>query len=241
MTLDCVIIDDEPLARTLLEGYVEKTTFLNLRGSFNSALNAIRSLAEHPVQLIFLDIQMPDLNGMEFARMLPPETKVVFTTAFPEYAVEGFRVNALDYLMKPIEYKDFLESANKALTWHQQHSANSVHTAPQNADDDFIFVKTDYRTVQVRFDEILYIEGVKDYLRIVLEGSQKPILTLMSMKSMEEYLPSPRFMRVHRSYIVQMNKIKEIDRGQIVFDRQRITISEGYKNNVQQYLQEHQI
>jgi len=241
MILDCTIIDDEPLARKLLESYVEKTSFLNLKGSYGSAVEAIHQLVQEPVQLIFLDIQMPDLNGMEFARMLPHSTKIIFTTAFPDYAVEGFRVNALDYLLKPIDYSQFLEAANKALNWHQTRDDNKSATnePPLTGGEDFIYVKSDYKLLQIKLDEIIYIEGLKDYLKIYLEDSARPILTLVSMKSMEERLPSPRFLRVHRSYIVQMDKVKVIDKGHIVFDKMRIPISDGYKSDIQKYINEH--
>lgn len=242
MILDCVIIDDEPLARKLLEGYVEKTSFLNLKGSYNSAINAIQSITEEPVQLVFLDIQMPDLNGLDFARMLPPSTRVIFTTAYPEHAVEGFRINALDYLMKPIEYTQFLESANKALAWHQQREdePKSSHNSEKDR-EEFIYVKSDYKIVKVRFDEILYIEGLKDYLKIHLEDRQRPILTLISMKNMEDRLPSPRFMRVHRSFIVNTDKIDIIERAQIVFNQVHIPISDGYKTEFLAHVNEHSL
>lgn len=238
MTITCAIIEDEPLARDLLKSYVKKTSFLNLAGSYDSAISAIRELTAQPVQLLFLDIQMPDMNGIDFSRMLPFSTKVIFTTAFQQYAVEGFRVGALDYLMKPINYTEFLESANKALAWHQ--AREEVTPARKKvADEEFIYVKADYKLLQVKFDDILYIEGLKDYLRIHIRGQEEPILTLVSMKSMEERLPSPRFLRVHRSYIVQTSMIKIIEKGQILFDEIRIPVSDGYRPELQKFINSH--
>jgi len=238
MTLNCVIIDDEPLARELLKSYVEKTPFLKLTGSYDNAKDAIRDLIENPVHLIFLDIQMPDMNGVDFARMIPTSTKVIFTTAFQQYAIEGFRVEALDYLMKPINYTEFLESANKALAWFQVRE-KKAEPNEQEGEKDFIYVKADYKLVQIKFDDIIYIEGLKDYLKIYLRNSQRPVLTLVSMKSMEERLPSPRFLRVHRSYIVQTSMIQTIDKGQIVFDKVRIPISDSYRPEIQNFLNGH--
>lgn len=212
MKLKCAIIDDEPLALGLIESYVKKTDFLKLEGSYASAVEAMSQLTKHPVDLLFLDIQMPELSGMEFSRMLPPTTRIVFTTAFEQYALDGYRVNALDYLLKPISYTSFVEAARKALQWFEL-----MHR--QFDERESIFVKSDYKLVQIELRNILYIEGLKDYIKIYEEGAAKPILSLMSMKSMEEQLPASRFMRVHRSYIVQKDKIRVIDRGRIVFGK----------------------
>lgn len=186
-------------------------------------------LQEH--RLIVLDIQMPDLNGLELSRMLPQDTRIVFTTAFDQYALDGFKVNALDYLLKPINYNEFLTASRKAFEWFElKHQANP------SREEDFIYVKSDYKLVQIRLEDILYIEGLKDYLKIYTENDPRPVLTLISMKSMEERLPSPRFMRVHRSYIVQMNKVKTLDKGQIIFGKTRIPISDTYKTDITAYL-----
>lgn len=154
----------------------------------------------------------------------PQDTRIVFTTAFDQYALDGFKVNALDYLLKPINYNEFLTASRKAFEWFElKHQANP------SREEDFIYVKSDYKLVQIRLEDILYIEGLKDYLKIYTENDPRPVLTLISMKSMEERLPSPRFMRVHRSYIVQMNKVKTLDKGQIIFGKTRIPISDTYK------------
>ena len=173
---------------------------------------------------------MPELNGLEFSRMVDPQTRIVFTTAFGQYAIDGYRVNALDYLLKPISYPDFLQAANKALQWFD--------LVQKPEEKESIYVKSDYKLVQIELKKILYIEGLKDYIKIYLEDSPKPILSLMSMKSMEELLPANRFMRVHRSYIVQKEKIRIIDRGRIVFDKTYIPISDSYKQAFQSFLDE---
>ncbi len=225
MKLSCAIIDDEPLAVELMESYVRKTPFLELQGSFGSGVAAFGMLRDRPVDLLFCDIQMPGLNGVEFSRMLPADTRVIFTTAFSRYAVEGFRVNAVDYLLKPISYADFLAAAQKALEWFELK-----RRAGAPADDlRSIFVKTEYRLRQIELERILYIEGLKDYVKIHVEDEPHPVLSLMSLKSLEEQLPADRFIRVHRSYIVQPAKIRTIERNSIVFGRERIPISENYR------------
>ena len=229
MKLKCAIVDDEPLALGLLESYVAKTPFLELAGKYSSAVQAMKELPEKQVDLLFLDIQMPELNGLEFSRMVDSRTRIVFTTAFEQYALDGYKVNALDYLLKPISYTDFLQAANKAVQWFEL--LNQPHDEITS-----IFVKSDYKLVQIELDNILYIEGLKDYVKIYEEGSQRPMLSLMSMKAMEELLPSSRFMRVHRSYIVQKSKIRIIDRGRIIFGKTSIPVSESYKSAFQEYL-----
>lgn len=238
MELHCIIIDDEPLALDLLESYVMKTPFLKLEGKYNSAVEALSKVDWPNIQLVFLDIQMPDLNGLEFSHMLPTDLRIIFTTAFQQYALDGFRANALDYLLKPFSYADFMEAVKKALEWFQLKSSNAEK---QIVDEDFIYVKSDYKLIQIALKDILYIEGLKDYLKIYLENSPRPVITLASMKSMEEKLPSPRFLRVHRSYIVQTSKVKTLDRGVIVFDKTRIPVSESYKAALMNFLNEHTV
>lgn len=233
MTINCAIIDDEPLAAELLKSYAKKTPFLNLTGTYSSALEAMKELRDQPAQLLFLDIQMPELSGIEFAKILPPETKIIFTTAFQQYAIEGYKVNALDYLMKPIAYEDFLKAANKALEWF-----NVTQKQQTYADDRFMYVKSDYKLVRVALDDILYIEGLKDYVRIYLEDGQR-IMSLMNMKKLEDYLPHPEFLRTHRSFIVHMTKAQSVERFRIVFGNQFIPISDSYKEKVLEYFEQH--
>ena len=233
MTINCAIIDDEPLAAGLLKSYVEKTPFLELIGTYGSAIEAMKELREHPAQLLFLDIQMPELSGIEFAKILSPNTKIIFTTAFQQYAIEGYKVNALDYLLKPISYDDFLKAANKALEWFTIIQKQQIYAA-----DRFMFVKSDYKLFRVDLDDILFVRGVKDYIRIFLQDGSY-VTSLMNMKMMEDYLPYPEFMRTHRSYIVHMTKVESIDRFRFVFGEEFIPISDSYKENVQQYLDIH--
>lgn len=238
MILRCAIIDDEPLALGLLKSYVEKTPVLELCGAYSSAVQAMQSLPEAPVDLLFLDIQMPELNGLEFSRMIPETTRIVFTTAFGQYALDGYRVNALDYLLKPISYADFMEAINKAVRWFELRQKAETPVAVNN---DYIYVKSDYKLVQIDLDKILYIEGLKDYIKIHTEDAPRPILSLVSMKVMEEKLPSDRFIRVHRSFIVQKQKIKIIEKGRIVFGKEYIPVSDSYKQELLNYVNEHTI
>ncbi len=233
MTITCAIIDDEPLAAGLLESYARKTPYLELKGVFNSAIQAMKVLREQPVQLLFLDIQMPELSGVEFAKILPKETKVIFTTAFPQYAIEGYKVNALDYLLKPIPYEDFLKSTDKALEWFATALRQDVCQR-----DRFIFVKSDYKLQRISLDDILYIEGLKDYVRFYLKSGER-VMSLMSMKKLDEYLPKPEFLRTHRSYIVHMTEARMVDRFRIVFGEVYIPISDNYKDDVQAYFDRH--
>ena len=221
-----------------------KTPFLEVKGKYNSALNAMNSLHNEPVQVLFLDIQMPELSGMEFSKMLPPETKVIFTTTFEQYAVDSYRVNALDYLLKPISYSDFLKAAQKAYQWFellQRKNEEPAVTSGTENEVERIFVKTEYKLVQIELNRILYIEGLKDYVKIYLEGETHPVLSLISMKMVEDMLPSNRFVRVHRSYIVQPEKIKVIERNRIVFGKEYIPISDNYKQKFFDFLAQHSI
>ncbi len=232
MKLNCLIVDDEPLALDLLENYVNKTPFLNLAGRCENAFQAMERIRQNDIDLLFLDIQMPDLNGIEFSKTLGERPKVIFTTAFDQYAVEGFRVDALDYLLKPISYSEFLQAANKAMRWFELSNKPAAPLETANT----IFVKSDYKLVQIDLNKVLYIEGVKDYVRIFLEDDAHPIMSLMSMKLMEERLPADRFMRVHRSFIVQLDKIKTIERNRIVFGKEYIPISDSYKEKFMEFL-----
>ncbi|MCK9342440.1 MAG: LytTR family DNA-binding domain-containing protein [Massilibacteroides sp.] len=228
--ITCALIDDEPLALALLESYVKRTPFLQLKGTYSSAIKALPLLQEETVGLLFLDIQMPELSGMDFSRLLQSEnTLIIFTTAFSEYAIESYKVNALDYLLKPINYVDFLQAAHKALN------------RMESSEPERIIVKSEYKLLQIELNDILYIEGLKDYVKIYLVKQKQPILSLMSMKSLEDLLPFSRFVRVHRSFIVQPAKIKVIDRNRIVFDKVYIPISDTYKQRFLDFLAQHSL
>jgi two-component system, LytTR family, response regulator len=230
MILSCFIIDDEPLALGLLESYVSKTPFLKLTGKFSSAITAIDKVQDTAPDVLFLDIQMAELTGIEFARLVPKKTRIIFTTAFQQYALESYKVNALDYLLKPFSYPEFLQAANKAMQWHQL-GQNSNQKAPKS-----IFVKADYKLIQIEIDKILYVEGLKDYLKIFLDGETQPIISHITMRSMEEMLSKGDFIRVHRSFIVQKNKIKEIERNRIIFGKIHIPVSDSYKVSFQEFM-----
>lgn len=238
MKLSCAIIDDEPLAVELMESYVAKTPFLELRGSWSGGTTALEALRTAPVDLLFCDIQMPRLSGMELSRMLPDATRVVFTTAFDRYAVEGFRVGAMDYLLKPISYDDFLEAARKALEWFELKRASADRPLPPagGGSPNSIFVKTECRLRRIELDRILYVEGLRDYVKIHVEGEPQPVLSLMSLKALEAQLPADRFLRVHRSYIVQPEKIRLLERGRIVFGKEYIPVSESYRGAFFEFL-----
>lgn len=240
MLLSCYVVDDEPLALELMVSYIKKTPFLELCGVFDSSVAVANALRERPVDLLFCDIQMPEMSGVELSRTLPADTRVIFTTAYDNYAVEGFRVNAIDYLLKPISYSDFLVAAEKALQWFtMRQSAASVAAAPNAAKT--IFVKTEYRLQQIELAKVLYIEGLKDYVKIYVEGAAHPILSLMSLKSLESLLPSDSFIRVHRSYIVQPSKIAIIERNRIVFGKEYVPISDNYRQAFYDFLASHSL
>lgn len=231
MKLDCAIIDDEPLAAELLASYARRIPELNLVGVYESAVTAMGELRIKPVDILFLDIQMPELNGLELARLLPSKTRVIFTTAFDRYAVDGYKVKAAGYLLKPISYDDFVMAVNSV--------ADSLRTITRQESmmkNRFVYVKSEYKLVRVDFDDILYVEGVKDYVKFYFSGNRKPMMTLMNMKTVEDSLPHYQFMRVHRSFIVNMDKINMIDRGRIVIGDVFIPVSESYKELVQKYV-----
>lgn len=234
MTLNCIIVDDEPLAAQLLQSYAVKTPQLNLIGAYNSAIEASRALRDNHIDLVFLDIQMPELSGLEFAKLLSHDTKVIFTTAFNQYAIEGYKVNALDYLLKPISFEDFTNVVKKALDYF-----DTAARAEASQRDRIIFVKSDYKLQRISLDDILYIEGVKDYVKFYLDGNAKPVMSLMNMSKIEAYLPQPEFMRVHRSYIAHMTKIDTVDRTRLVYGDELIPVSGTYKDAVEYYLDTH--
>ena len=235
--ITCLIADDEPMALNLIESYVLKTPFLELKAKCNSAIKAMEFLeTDSDIDLFFLDIQMPDLTGLEFSRLLPAKSKVVFTTAFDQYAIEGYKVNALDYLLKPFDYNEFLNAAQKARNHFEINCVQNAENQQNKKNSDFIFVKSEYRQIKINFSEILYIEGLKDYVKIYTSSHPRPILTLMSLKKLEEELPSEQFMRVHRSYIISLEKIEAIERNHVVIKDGFITIAPNYKDILMEYI-----
>ncbi|TDY12300.1 LytR/AlgR family response regulator transcription factor [Meridianimaribacter flavus] len=236
LKISCVAVDDEPMALNLVESYIEKTPFLELKTKCSSAIEAMQYINEHPVDLLFLDIQMPDLTGIEFSKMLPKNTRVIFTTAFDHYALDGFKVDAIDYLLKPFDYAEFLTAANKALKWFELLNGKTKQPEIVSKEKEFLFVKSEYKQLRIKLADVLYFEGLKDYIKIWLKDEPKPILTLMSLKSLEQELPETQFMRVHRSFIVSLNNIDVIERSQIIINKQRITVSEQYKTKFLEFI-----
>ena len=239
-------IDDEPLALQQLVAYIRKIPFLELVAECQSALEAKDILNQEQVDAIFCDINMPDLNGMDFVKSLSVPPLIVFTTAYSEYAVEGFKVDAVDYLLKPFGLDDFRRAANRLLSRMEegerrtentlsQNNPLTSHPSPLTSEDDTIFVKTDYRVVKLTVSDIRYVEGMSEYLKIYLEG-QKPVITLLSMKKMEEYLP-PYFMRIHRSYIINLKKIQEVNKNRVIMDADTyLPIGDNYREAFNNYL-----
>jgi len=224
-------IDDEPPALQQLAAYIKKVPFLELVGECQSAFEAKELLNQETVDAVFCDINMPDLNGMDFMKSLAAPPLVVFTTAYSEYAVEGFKVNAVDYLLKPFGLDDFRRAANRL----QERLANSSETVP-NESDDTIFIKTDYKVVKLAISDIRYVEGMSEYLKIHLTSLPKPVVTLLSMKKMEEYLPS-YFMRIHRSYIINLKMIREVNKNRVIMDSDTyLPIGDNYKEAFNDYL-----
>lgn len=238
--LRCVIVDDEPLAVQLLENYVRRTDFLTLAGSWNDPVKALAQIRELRPELVFLDIQMPDLDGLELAAMIPEGTRVVFATAFKEYAFESYNVEALDFLLKPIRYQKFLEAAQKAQKWFALRDAATapVRAAGVDGEHGSIFIKTDGELVKLRLDEVLYIEGMKDYVMVHLQREQKPLITHLSMKAAEGLLQGKgAFMRVHRSFIVNLDRIDSVSAGNdISINGKLIHVSDGYADEFESYI-----
>lgn len=233
--ITCIAIDDEPLALGLIVSYISKIPFLSLIGKFDNPIDAMEFLQENTVQLIFLDIQMPDLTGVEFARTLKEGSKVIFTTAYEKYAVEGFQLHALDYLLKPISYEVFLNSIKHAKQ-HFDLIASMSSTKSVKTDENYLFIKADYQIHRVEYADILYLEGLKDYVKLYTINGSKPIVFHATMKSIEEKLPSNEFMRVHRSFIVSLSKIKTIERDRILFGDKRIPISKQFKSEFDDFV-----
>jgi DNA-binding LytR/AlgR family response regulator len=234
MNIRCIAIDDEPLAVKKIAGYIQKVPFLELVAECRSALEAMIIMDKNDIQLLFIDINMPDISGMEFVKSLTNKPYVVFTTAYSDYALEGFQVDAVDYLLKPITFSNFLKAANKVknlveLTANSQKE--SIGTTASH-----LFVKSEYKLIRIELDDIKYIESQHEYIKIHLTSSS-PVMTQLSLKSIEEQLPSDRFMRVHRSYIVHLAKISVIERNRIVFDgKVYIPVSDQYKEKFQKYI-----
>lgn len=239
VTLECIAVDDEPLALGLVCAFIEKTPFLNLAGRYSSAVEALQVINSKHIDVIFLDIQMPDLTGIELARVLEKAgnkaPRIIFTTAFNQYALDGFRVDAIDYLLKPFNYEEFLRAASKAQAYVElvQKASSAGSSEPK---DEYLFLKVEYQLVRIAYDDILYTEGLKDYVKVHLKSDPKPILSLTSLKALEEKLPASKFMRVHRSFIVNLDKISAVTRNTIQIGATSIPVSDQYKEAFNQFL-----
>jgi DNA-binding LytR/AlgR family response regulator len=242
MTINCIAIDDEPLALGLVCSFIEQTPFLRLSGRFASAAAALDAIHNHDIQLIFLDIQMPDLTGMQLARLVGqtqtqsrPGPKIIFTTAYNQFALEGYKVDALDYLLKPFNYEEFLRAATKGKTWFELLQ----DTDAPSEDNDYLFLKVEYQLMRIAFDDILYIEGLKDYVKVHLknEGKEiKPLMSLTSLKNLEDKLPPKRFMRIHRSFIIALDKIDSVTKTSVHIGPAVITIGDQYKDSFREFV-----
>ena len=239
MPLTCIIVDDEPLAVKLMESFVAKTPDLKLMGSFTDSVEAINAVKEQKPNLLFLDIQMPDLNGMELAHMIPAETRVVFTTAFKEYAFESYEVSALDFLLKPIRYNKFMVAVEKAKEWFaKSESPVSQHPSPITNHPSAIFVRVDGELRNITISDIIYVNGMKDYVMFYLDSEPKPLITHLTMKAVEEMLPPEKFLRVHRSYIIAVDKIRKVDRNDCIYiGNEIIHVPDGYQDAFHKFLE----
>lgn len=241
MILNCIAVDDEPLALGLVCSFIEQTPFLRLAGSFSSGVTALTMIHEQEIDLIFLDIQMPDLTGIQLARILDRQPgsngpRVIFTTAFNNFALEGYKVDALDYLLKPFNYEEFLIAANKGRAYAELVKPGQQAVIQTEQDEEYIFLKVEYHLVRVAIKDILYIEGLKDYVKVYLENSEKAILTLTSLKVLEQKLSAKIFMRVHRSYIVSLEKVNSVTKNSLNIGSLSITVGEQYKDAFNTYL-----
>ena len=235
-SIRCMVIDDEPLAAQMVRNFVQRTPFLEFVAMYTDAVEALEALKANPVDLLFLDIHMPDLDGMSLAAMVPQQTRIIFTTAFKEYAFDSYGVNALDFLLKPISYARFLAAAEKARQWFELTSSVKDEVVDEGRRDT-IFLRVDGDLKQISISEILYVSGLKNYVMFYLEGEKRPLVTHLTMKTVEDILPAADFMRVHRSYIVALRKIKSIDRNNTIqIGDEFIHVSEGYLDAFNAYL-----
>ena len=244
-SLRCFVVDDEPLAVKMLENFIARTPFLELVASFTDPVLALSEMRTQAPDLVFLDIQMPDLSGMELSRMVPAGTRIIFTTAFKQYAFESYEVSALDFLLKPIRYQKFLEAAEKAREWFSLKEAATAATAPAAPAPEAktsTFFKVDGSLRKVEFDDILFVEGMKDYVMVFLASQKQPLVTHVTMKGMEEMLPSGQFMRIHRSFIVALDKVASVSgTGDVKVGDRLLHVSDAYREAFDAYLREHSI
>lgn len=239
MILNCIAVDDEPLALQLICRFIEQTPFLHLAGSYSSAIEALKGIDMLTPDLIFLDIQMPELNGMELAKLLnrqqPHTPKVIFTTAYNHFALDSYKVDALDYLLKPFNYEEFLRAAGKARHYATLLTENTA-TAPATIEEEYLFLKVEQHWIKVAFADIIYIESLKDYVKVHLQNEARPVLSLSTLKALEEKLPARQFMRVHRSFIVSLDKITSVTKTALHIADTTIQIGDQYKEDFKKFM-----
>ncbi|MES2578471.1 LytTR family DNA-binding domain-containing protein [Flavobacterium sp. ZE23DGlu08] len=248
MILKCIAVDDEPLALQILVSYIEQTPSLALLGQFSNAIEALKAIHEQDIDLIFLDIRMPDINGIELAKIVEQyrvkgNLRIIFTTAFDQYALDGYKVDALDYLLKPFSFVDFSKSVAKALGYFElirnpEQEVQKLSPPIPETEVAYIYLKFEYQLVRIAVDDIIYVESMKDYVKVFRLSEDKPLLSLTSMKSLEEKLPENKFMRIHRSYIVSLDKIKSATKNSVQIDKITIAVTDQYKDNFMKFFQD---
>ncbi|MDI5894062.1 LytR/AlgR family response regulator transcription factor [Flavobacterium algoritolerans] len=248
MILKCIAVDDEPLALQILVSYIEQTPSLALVGQFSNAIEALKAIHEQDIDLIFLDIRMPDINGIELAKIVEQyhvkgNLRIIFTTAFDQYALDGYKVDALDYLLKPFSFVDFSKSVAKALGYFElirnpEQEVQKLSPPIPETEVAYIYLKFEYQLVRIAVDDIIYVESMKDYVKVFRLSEDKPLLSLTSMKSLEEKLPENKFMRIHRSYIVSLDKIKSATKNSVQIDKITIAVTDQYKDNFMKFFQD---
>jgi two-component system response regulator LytT len=247
MILKCIAVDDEPLALQIIVSYIEQTPSLSLVGQFSNAIEALKAIHEQDIDLIFLDIRMPDINGIELAKIVEQyrvkgNLRIIFTTAFDQYALDGYKVDALDYLLKPFSFVDFSKSVAKALGYFElirnpEQEIRKFSPPIPETEVAYIYLKFEYQLVRIAVDDIIYVESMKDYVKVFRLSEDKPLLSLTSMKSLEEKLPENKFMRIHRSYIVSLDKIKSATKNSVQIDKITIAVTDQYKDNFMKFFQ----
>ncbi|MXV53145.1 response regulator [Pedobacter sp. HMF7647] len=250
MRINCIAVDDEPVALNLVRSYIEQTSFLNLKATYTNAIDALKAIHEQKdIQLIFLDIRMADLSGVELAKIIEQSERkkslrIIFTTAYDQYALEGFKVDALDYLLKPFSFVDFTKSAGKAYDYFQllnsSNTSGDIAPSRRRAERSYIYLKVDYQLVKISTEDILYIEGLKDYVKLFLKNQEKPLLTLTSLKNLEEKLSPAGFLRIHRSYIVSRDAVKSVTKNTVQIGETTIPVTEQFKDAFTEFLKEWQ-
>ena len=248
MILKCIAVDDEPLALQIIISYIEQTPSLSLVGQFSNAIEALKAIHEQDIDLLFLDIRMPDINGIELAKIVEQyrvkgNLRIIFTTAFDQYALDGYKVDALDYLLKPFSFVDFSKSVAKALGYFElirnpEQEVQKINPPIPETEVSYIYLKFEYQLVRIAVDDIIYVESMKDYVKVFRLSEDKPLLSLTSMKSLEEKLPENKFMRIHRSFIVSLDKIKSATKNAVQIDKVTIAVTDQYKDNFMKFFQD---